>query len=282
MEVIDNISKMRKRSEELRLSGKSIAFVPTMGFFHDGHLELMRVGRCRADILTISIFVNPIQFAPTEDFNAYPRDKEGDLSKAREAGVDILFVPSVEEMYPKEFQTKITIEKITRYLCGISRPDHFNGVAVVVAKLFNITMPHMAIFGQKDFQQLAVIRHMVKDLNMEIEIMEVPIVREPDGLAMSLRNSYLSPEERRSALCLKRSIDMAKDMVKKGKKDAKTIKRAIKRLILSHNFTKIDYINICDPITMEDMETIEGEGLLALAVRVGKTRLIDNSLIKPD
>ncbi|MBW2609727.1 MAG: pantoate--beta-alanine ligase [Deltaproteobacteria bacterium] len=282
METIDTITGMQKRSEELRLSGKTIALVPTMGFFHEGHLELMRVGRHLADKLIVSIFVNPTQFGPSEDFEEYPRDMEGDLEKAREVGVDLAFIPAAEEMYPDGFQTNVTVEGISKYLCGISRPHFFGGIATIVTKLFNITKPHLSIFGEKDFQQLAVIHRMVKDLDMGIEIVGVPTVREPDGLAMSSRNSCLSSEERRSALSLKKSIDMANDMVGGGEKDAAGIISAIQALISSHLFTKIDYISICDPITMEDKATIEGECLLALAVKIGKTRLIDNCLIDID
>ncbi|MDB9822382.1 pantoate--beta-alanine ligase [Deltaproteobacteria bacterium] len=279
MEIIDSVQGMQKRCEEIRMSGKRIALVPTMGFLHEGHLELMREGRRHADILVISIFVNPTQFGPAEDYDQYPRDMEGDLSKAKEVGVDIVFTPSAEDMYPETFQSRVIVERITKYLCGISRPGHFEGMATVVNKLFNITKPHLALFGQKDFQQVTVIRRMVSDLNMDIEICTVPTVREPDGLAMSSRNKYLNQEERKSALCLKESIDMARGLIKEGERLANTIKPAIERLILSHSFTNIEYISICDPMTMEDIDTIEGEFLLALAVKVGKTRLIDNGLI---
>ena len=280
MEIIDTAANMQQRCEEIRLTGKSIACVPTMGFLHEGHLELIREGKRRADVLVISIFVNPTQFGPAEDYEEYPRDMEGDISKAREIGVDIVFTPSVEEMYPVELQTKVVVERVTQHLCGLSRIGHFEGVATVVAKLLNIIKPHFAIFGQKDFQQLAVIRRMVRDLNMDIEVIGVPTLREPDGLAMSSRNKYLNPEERESALCLKRSIDMAHGLTKEGERNASRIRSAIQRLILSHPFTNIEYISICDPFTMEDIDTIEAECLLALAVKVGKTRLIDNSLIK--
>ena len=279
METIDTVNEMQKRCEELRLSGQTIALIPTMGFFHDGHLELMRVGKRRSDKVIISIFVNPTQFGPTEDYDEYPRDMEGDLSKAQEVGVNLVFVPAVEEMYPDGFQTNITVEKVTKYLCGLSRPGHFDGVATVVAKLFNITKPHLAIFGQKDFQQLTVIRRMVKDLNMDIEIVGVPTVRESDGLAMSSRNQYLNPEQRRSALSLKKSLELAHYMSDQGEKDAGRIKSAIEKLILSFPYTEIDYVTICDPITMEDIDNLEEQSLIALAVRVGKTRLIDNALI---
>jgi pantoate--beta-alanine ligase len=280
MEIIDTAARMQKKSGEIRLVGRRIAFVPTMGFFHDGHLRLMAEGRRLGDVLVISIFVNPTQFGPGEDYQEYPRDMEGDISKAREAGVDVIFSPSVEEMYPVESQTKVVVQRVTQHLCGLTRIGHFEGVATVVAKLFNITKPHFAIFGQKDYQQLLVIRRMVKDLNMDIEVIGVPTVREPDGLAMSSRNKYLNPEERESALCLKKSIDMASALTKEGERNANRIKSAIQGLILSYPFTNIEYISICNSLTLEDRDTVEGEFLLALAVKVGKTRLIDNCLIK--
>ena len=279
MKIIDTISGIRKRCEEIRVSGKTIAFVPTMGFFHEGHLELMRVGRQRADVLVISIFVNPTQFGPNEDLEAYPRDMDGDLDKAKEVGVDLAFIPSGEEIYPKGFKTKIVVEKITHHLCGISRPQFFTGVATVVTKLFNIINPHIAIFGQKDFQQLAVIHRMVEDLNMDIDIVGVPIVRDNDGLAMSSRNHYLKPNERKSALSLKKSIELAEKMVQEGEREVDKILSATKTLIKAHNFTEIDYLTICDPMTMEDFDRIEGKSLFALAVKVGKTRLIDNCIL---
>ena len=261
------------------MSGQTIALVPTMGFFHEGHLKLMEVGKKHSDSLMISIFVNPIQFGPAEDLEEYPRDIEGDLSKAEKVGVDIVFVPSAKGMYPDSFQTRLNVERVTNFLCGLSRPGHFNGVTTVVAKLFNIIKPHLAIFGQKDYQQLTVISRMVTDMNMDIQIIGVPTVRESDGLAMSSRNSYLSPEERKSAVCLKKSIDLADDMLKSGERDVDRIKSEVKKLILSYPSTEIDYINICHPVTLEDLDKIESETLLALAVGVGRTKLIDNGLI---
>ena len=280
MEIIETVEQMQKKSEVLRLGGHTIALVPTMGFFHEGHLELMRVGKKLADKLIISIFVNPTQFGPTEDFGEYPRDTEGDLARAREVGVDIVFFPSVNEMYPEGFQTNVQVEKATQHLCGILRPVYFNGVTTVVAKLFNMTMPHLAVFGQKDYQQLMVISRMVTDLNMPIKIIPVPTVREPDGLAMSSRNSYLDPEERKSALCLKKSLDLTDKMFQGGEKDASIIKKTIISLIQGYPFTDIDYVSLCDPVTLEDIETLGEKTLLALAVRVGKTRLIDNCLLQ--
>jgi pantoate--beta-alanine ligase len=273
---------MQRIVEGLRLSGKILALVPTMGFFHEGHLELMRVAKRHADVLVISIFVNPMQFGPSEDLRSYPRDLEGDLSKADVVGVDFAFVPSVDDMYPDDFQTRVSVTKVTKHLCGISRPTHFDGVTTVVAKLFNITKPHIAVFGQKDFQQLTVVSRMVMDLNMDVRIVGVPTVREPDGLAMSSRNTYLSAEERRSAVCLKQSLDLARNLVKQGEVQASELIRALEALILGYPHTQIDYVILCDPVTMEDVDFVEKQILLALAVRVGKTRLIDNCLLGGD
>ena len=282
MEVIGTVEQMQRLSESFRRAGDTIALVPTMGFLHKGHLDLMQVGKRVADKVMISIFVNPTQFGPSEDYGQYPRDTEGDLKKARDVGVDIVFMPSVEEMYPEGFQTKIHLEKVTQHLCGTSRPVHFDGVTTVVAKLFNITKPHVAIFGEKDYQQLIVIRRMVMDLNMDTEIVGVSTVREKDGLAMSSRNKYLNPEERLSALSLKKSMDLAGQMLQGGEKNAGVIREAVESLINNHPFTDIDYVILCHPTTLEDVETLGNETLLALAVRVGKTRLIDNHILCED
>jgi pantoate--beta-alanine ligase len=279
METIEQVTRMQIRAEELRMAGKIIALVPTMGFFHEGHLELMRVGKKHGDVVIFSIFVNPLQFGPSEDYESYPRDLEGDLAKAEKAGADIAFLPSGREMYPEGFQTKINVKNVTQPLCGLARPGHFDGVTTVVAKLFHIAKPHLAIFGQKDYQQLTVISRMVKDLNMDIQIVGVPTVREADGLAMSSRNSYLNAEERRSALCLKKALDLAEEWVQSGEKEAGKVRAGMLNLIEHTAHTKIDYINICNPITLDDKELIEDEILIALAVKVGKTRLIDNRLI---
>lgn len=280
MEIIKEIELMQGLSEKWRRDGDIICLVPTMGFLHQGHIELLRVGRENGDRLVMSIFVNPIQFGPQEDYKRYPRDAEGDLDKARSCGVDAVFMPNVEEMYPDSFQSTVRVEEITRYLCGRSRPGHFAGVTTVVAKLFNIIRPHLAIFGEKDYQQLIVIKRMVKDLSMDIEIIEVPTVREKDGLAISSRNSYLTPEERSSALSLKKGLDLAKAMVAEGEKDPAEIKDAVRELILSHPFTEIDYIAICDPEELTDIGIIDRPSLFALAVRVGKARLIDNVIVR--
>jgi pantoate--beta-alanine ligase len=280
METITTVENMQRRADEMRSAGHIISLVPTMGFLHDGHLELMRVAKKHSDKLVMSLFVNPTQFGPSEDYAQYPRDTEGDLEKALRAGVDMVFMPSVDEMYPEGSQTKIHVEKVTQHLCGLSRPTHFDGVTTVVAKLFNIVKPHLAVFGQKDFQQLTVISRMVMDLNMDIKILGFPTVREPDGLAMSSRNNYLCDDERKSALCLKKSLDLADKMFQEGERDAGIIKGAIESLIRDHPFTDIDYVSICDSTSLEDIDTMRDESLVALAVRVGKTRLIDNRVLR--
>lgn len=280
MEVIEAIDQMQQRSEYLRSTGNTIAFVPTMGFLHEGHLELMRVGKKHADRLIISIFVNPTQFGPDEDYAQYPRDTEGDLKAADKAGADVVFMPRAEEMYGDMAQTRVVVEKLPQHLCGLSRPGHFDGVTTVVAKLFNIIKPHLAIFGQKDYQQLTVIARMVMDLNMDIQVVGVPTVREPDGLAMSSRNKYLSEAERASALSLKESLNMAQALVESGETDTRVIEMRLEALIRSYPFTDIDYIALCDPVTLDHTPVIQNETLLALAVRVGKTRLIDNCILR--
>ena len=280
MKIINKINTMKTLADELRNKQRKIAFVPTMGYLHEGHLELMKVGRANADSLIISIFVNPAQFGQNEDIDTYPRDIEGDSKKAKDVGVDILFSPDAEEIYPGGYQTKIKVAELDQYLCGISRPGHFDGVATIVTKLFNIVKPHMAIFGEKDMQQFQIVKRMVRDLNMDIEIVGVPIFREPDGLALSSRNSYLSPEERIAALCLKDALDIAKSMVISGERKTSKILDAITEYIAGHPFTKIDYISICDSETLHDVDVIaDNPVLLALAVFIGKTRLIDNALI---
>jgi pantoate--beta-alanine ligase len=279
MEIIRKIKSMQELSEKWRRDGNIISCVPTMGYLHQGHVQLLKAGRNKSDKLIMTIFVNPTQFGPHEDYEKYPRDTEGDLNKARSAGVDAVFMPTVDEMYPDGFQSIVTVEGITQYLCGKSRPGHFAGVTIVVVKLFHITKPHMAIFGEKDYQQLKVIKRMVSDLNMDIDIIAVPTIREQDGLAMSSRNKYLSPKERLSALSLKKSLDLAQAMVEDGVQDTASIKTAVQELILSHPFTEIDYITICEPETLTDIEQIDGPSLLALAVNVGRARLIDNRII---
>jgi len=267
---------MKAFSDALRLKGQKIAFVPTMGYFHDGHLSLMSYGRERGDCLVISIYVNPTQFGPGEDFERYPRDLERDKRLAEKVGVDIIFYPENKDMYPSNFQTFVNVERITQNLCGLSRLGHFKGVTTVCAKLFNIVNPHITIFGKKDFQQLTVIKRMVQDLNMDIEVIGMPTIREHDGLAMSSRNVYLKEKERESALSLSRSLKLAKGMYDAGERNASIVLEKVRTLIEGHPYTRIDYAKICNTTTLEDIEYLEGESVLALAVRVSSTRLIDN------
>ncbi len=276
MRIVKNPREMTSLSSEARKMGKTIAFVPTMGFFHEGHLSLMREGRRRGDLLVVSLFVNPTQFGPSEDFEKYPRDFERDRKMAEEVGVDILFAPEAMEMYPPDHQTIVRVEKVTQGLCGRSRPTHFQGVTTVVNMLFNIVMPHLAIFGQKDYQQLVTIKQMVKDLHMNIEILGMPTVREPDGLAMSSRNTYLQPKERESARLLYHSLQRAKELLDGGERRAEKILREVIGILKSDPLIKIDYAQLCDATTLEELSEIKGELVIALAAFVGRTRLIDN------
>jgi pantoate--beta-alanine ligase len=276
LQIIQTAKEMQAVTEDERRRGRRIAFVPTMGYFHEGHLNLMRLGRKEADCLAVSIYVNPTQFAPTEDFEAYPRDFERDRLLAEGVGVDWLFSPDNREMYPEGYQTYVEVEGVTKNLCGASRPCFFRGVTTVCTKLFHIVKPHLTVFGRKDFQQYVTIRRMVRDLNMDIEVIGMQTTREPDGLAMSSRNVYLKPQERESALSLSRSLRLAKECYEKGERDTGVILTEVRSFIASHPYTEIDYARICDTETMTDIPRIEGEAVLALAVRVGKTRLIDN------
>jgi len=277
MEVITTVHDMQNFSESLRVRGKKIALVPTMGYLHDGHLKLMEEGKQRSDCLVTSIYVNPTQFGQGEDLDKYPRDFESDEQLSRDAGVDVIFYPSNPQMYPENYHTFVTVEDITTNLCGMTRPTHFRGVATVCAKLFNIVKPHVTVFGRKDFQQLAVIKRMVVDLNMDIEVVGISTVREADGLAMSSRNAYLKGGERESALSVSRSLRRAADLYDRGERDAGAIIQDVKDFIAGHPGTKIDYVKICDVETMADVESVRGErSVLAMAVWVGTPRLIDN------
>ena len=279
MQVTPQISEIRRhRWKDALLTW---GLVPTMGYLHEGHLSLIRILRTKCDILVVSIFVNPTQFGPHEDYSEYPRDLSRDVELCRKEKVDFIFNPSREQMYPESYHTFVNVEKISEIMCGASRPGHFKGVTTIVTKLFNITKPHLAIFGEKDYQQLSVIRRLVRDLNFDIRIIGVPIVREPDGLAMSSRNSYLSRDERRSALSLHKSIQLAQERVAQGIRDASRLIAEASTLIRSHPHTRIDYVTLCDPETLEDADRLEGPTLMALAVWVGKTRLIDNAILKP-
>ncbi|MBW2649553.1 MAG: pantoate--beta-alanine ligase, partial [Deltaproteobacteria bacterium] len=250
--------------------------VPTMGYLHNGHLKLMEEGKKRSDCLVTSIYVNPTQFGPGEDLDKYPRDFERDERLSRDVGVDVIFYPPNSQMYPENYHTYITVEDITTNLCGLTRPTHFRGVATVCAKLFNIVKPHVTIFGRKDFQQLVVIKRMVTDLNMDIEVVGISTVREPDGLAMSSRNAYLKENERESALSLSRSLKLAGSLYDQGERDAGVIISEVKGFIEKHPGIRIDYAKICDVETMKDVERLDGRSVLALAVWVGTPRLIDN------
>ncbi|MEA1901888.1 MAG: pantoate--beta-alanine ligase [Thermodesulfobacteriota bacterium] len=281
IEVITTVKKMQEYSDRVRRLDKTIAFVPTMGYLHEGHLSLIRKGREIGDSLVVSIFVNPVQFAPGEDFENYPRDLQRDLDFARKNGADVVFTPDDKELYSNDYQTYVNLEELPNHLCGISRPIFFSGVATVVTKLFNIVKPHFAIFGQKDYQQLVIIRQMVCDLNFDIEIIGAETLREHDGLAMSSRNVYLTSGQRNSALCLYKSLQKAQALLSSGINDSEKIIDSASEIIKSGTNTEIDYIAICDPKTLIDIKKIDRQALMALAVKVGKTRLIDNTILNP-
>ncbi len=280
MRIIENVSEMQRLADTWRAQGERLALVPTMGFLHEGHLALLRSARKLATKIVISIFVNPTQFAPNEDFGSYPRDLQRDIGLSAAQGTDVAFVPGTDEMYPEGFQTYVNVTEVTRNLCGGSRPIFFRGVATVVSKLFHAVKPHIAVFGEKDFQQLVTIRRMVKDMNMDITIVGHPIVREEDGLAMSSRNAYLKVEQRPAALRLNRSLREAQKLVDSGERDARTILKAVNNCLTNGGGATVDYAKLCNPETIEEVERIAGPTLLALAVWVGKTRLIDNSVLE--
>jgi pantoate--beta-alanine ligase len=276
MTVIKSIKEMQAYSESLRLLEKKLAFVPTMGYFHEGHLALMKEAKKMADCVVVSIYVNPTQFGPKEDFSKYPRDLDRDLKMAESVNADVIFYSPDDEMYPANYQTYVNVERVTRNLCGITRPGHFRGVTTICLKLFNIVKPHFAIFGKKDFQQYTAVKQMVTDLNLDLQIIGLSIVREADGLAMSSRNVYLKGNERQSALTLIGGIKLAQNLYASGERKAKVIIREVEKLIKNTDYTDIDYIKICDTKTLEDVDDIKSEAVIALAVKVGATRLIDN------
>ncbi len=267
---------MRKLRRQL---SEPVGFVPTMGYFHEGHLSLVRQARKENPTVVVSIFVNPTQFGPGEDFQDYPRDLNRDLELLEREKVDIVFVPSEEEMYPRGFNSWVDVEKVTERLEGASRPGHFRGVATVCAKLFNIIQPTRAYFGQKDAQQAVVIKKMVADLNMNLEIVVVPTVRESNGLAMSSRNTYLNPEERQAATVLFKALSLARELWQGGEKDADKIRHQMTSLIQKEPLAKIDYVSIADANTLEELQKIDRPAIVFLAVRIGKTRLIDNVIL---
>jgi len=280
MKIIKDIHEMKAMAEETRRSGKKIALVPTMGALHEGHLSLMDYGRKKADLLVVSIFVNPIQFGPKEDFEKYTRDLHGDSLLTEKRGVDIIFYPEAKAFYPEFFQTYVTVDQVTQNLCGAVRPGHFKGVTTVVCKLFHIVKPHLAIFGQKDFQQVMVIQQMVNDLNMDIEVVGRPTIREADGLAMSSRNRYLSVEERGSARTLSLALKEAQTLFRKGERKTEVLLDRVVGLIGRLPETRIDYAKICHPRTLKELTVVKDQGVLALAVWIGATRLIDNCLLE--
>ncbi len=278
-EVIRAPAEMRARAEDQRRDGQRIAVVPTMGYLHEGHLALLRAGRARSDLLVMTLFVNPTQFGPNEELARYPRDEAGDLDKARATGVDLVFATDAAAMYPGGYQTTVEVRELAAPLCGASRPGHFAGVASVVSKLFHLTQPHLAVFGRKDFQQLAIIRRMVRDLDFGIEILDVPIVREPDGLALSSRNAYLTPDERRQALALSRGIRAAEALFAAGERREAELVAAARRELLSSTLARIDYVELRDAESLRSIQTVDAPAVLALAVFFGKTRLIDNTVL---
>jgi pantoate--beta-alanine ligase len=287
-EIFRTPSTMRARIEDLRRDGRRIAVVPTMGALHDGHLTLVRAARSRADVVVLTIFVNPTQFGPNEDLAKYPRDEAGDIAKARSAapggaGIDLAFCPSAEAMYPSGAQTFVEVRELQKPLCGASRPGHFAGVATVVAKLFHATLPHVAVFGEKDYQQLAIIRRMVRDLDFAIEIVGVPIVREADGLALSSRNAYLSEADRKAALSLSAGLAAAEQAYKAGERNAAALVAIARAPIELEPLARIDYVELRDADELSTIDRVERKAVLAMAAFVGaegkKTRLIDNRVI---
>lgn len=280
MDIATTVKEVREQVKTWRKEGKTVGLVPTMGYLHEGHESLIKRAVAENDAVVVSIFVNPMQFGPTEDLASYPRDLEADSKLVEAAGAKLIFHPEPEEMYEEGFCSYVDMNGLTNALCGLSRPVHFRGVCTVVNKLFNIVKPDRAYFGEKDAQQLAVVKRMVKDLNMDIEIVGCPIIREADGLAKSSRNTYLSPESRKQAVVLSKSIFMARKMIEDGERDAEKVKKAMRELIESEPLTDIDYVEIVDVNTMKSLDVIKGDILCAIAVNVGgEARLIDNTMM---
>jgi pantoate--beta-alanine ligase len=280
-EIVRDPAAMRARAEDLRRDGRRIAVVPTMGALHEGHLALLRAARARADIVILTIFVNPTQFGPNEDLAKYPRDEAGDIAKARACGIDLAFCPDASTMYPPGAQTFVEVRELSQPMCGARRPGHFAGVATIVTKLFHITKPHLAVFGEKDFQQLAIIRRMVRDLDFGIEILGVPIVREADGLALSSRNAYLSADERRAALSLSKGLAAAEARFAAGERDVAALLAAARAPIDAEPIMRLDYLELRDADELTPIETVTRRAVLAVAAFAGTTRLIDNRVLAP-
>lgn len=281
MKIAKTVKQMRAAVHEARRTRGSLGLVPTMGALHEGHLSLVRAAKATCEAVAVSIFVNPIQFGPQEDLTKYPRDFEGDCQRLESEEVDCLFAPSVAEMYPEKSTTYVEVEGLSQRLCGGSRPGHFRGVATVVAKLFHIVEPDLVFFGQKDAAQVAVLRRMVKDLNFPVEIVVCPIVREPDGLAMSSRNAYLGPEERKSALLLNRSLNEVERRFQQGERAPAILIEAGKDVLAQEPAVRLDYFSIVDPDTLLPVVALTGNSLVAVAAFVGSTRLIDNAVLTP-
>lgn len=275
--VVDNIKEMQALSNSIRKQGRIISFVPTMGALHEGHLSLMRAAKEKGDFLVVSIFVNPTQFGPAEDFEKYTRDLDGDIEKIKEIGVNAVFFPDVKEIYPQGFETYVEVEELQKPLCGQFRPGHFKGVATVVLKLFNIVKPDVAVFGEKDYQQLLIIKKMARDLHLEIEIIGMPIIREEDGLALSSRNAYLSDQDRSRAVALSESLLEIKSLFEQGNKDINDLIKTGKEILNSSSITEIDYFDIRDGRTLESKKEAETGDVIAIAAKVGNARLIDNT-----
>lgn len=282
MEICDTIEKARAAIARLRKGGRSVGFVPTMGALHEGHLALVRAAWKESDVVVVSIFVNPMQFGPDEDLAKYPRTFEADCRACEKEGVDLVFTTTPAEMYPAGYDTYVAQERLTGVLCGVSRPAHFRGVLTVVLKLFNIVAPDAAYFGQKDAQQVIVIRRMASDLNLPVRIVTIPVFREADGLAMSSRNVYLLPGERREATCLHQALSRAGEMIRGGERDAGKIRREMRRVIGACRTARVDYVEIVDAKTLQSVERIERDVLAPVAVYIGKTRLIDNVCLTPE
>lgn len=281
MKILTTVEEMQKYAKRNYKKGREIALVPTMGYFHDGHVMLIREARKLCDRLVVSIFVNPLQFGRGEDFTSYPRDMKKDLELARGNGVNVVFSPTAEELYPAGYSTFVNEEKISTRLCGAFRPGHFKGVATVVAKLFNIVRPHVAVFGQKDAQQVAIIKKMVRELDYPVQIVVIPTIREKGGLACSSRNDYLTPRERAEAAVLHAALQKAREMVRTGFRDARAIVDTVRKMIAASPLVSIEYVEAVHPDTLESVNEIRAQTLIALAVRVGKARLIDNILVEP-
>ena len=279
-QIITEVRKLQRWAERMRADGRRIALVPTMGALHEGHLSLVRLAQARADRVVVSIFVNPTQFGPNEDLKHYPRDLAGDLSKLRGRGVDVVFTPSVREMYPEGDATWVEVERLSEGMCGRYRPGHFREVTTVVARLFNAARPHVALFGEKDYQQLVLIRRMARDLLFDLEIVAGPTVREPDGLAMSSRNAYLTPEARQQARALNAALHEVRELVRSGELDAERLLAAARNRIEKEPLAEIDYIEIRDAETLEPLRRLDRRAVMGLAVRFAATRLIDNTILE--